>query len=34
VIHAHEEMRMDVDVDDPGVIRDVDRQEDLESKGK
>src|SRR5204863_466121 len=30
VIHAHEEMRMDVDVDDPGVIRDVDRQEDLD----
>jgi len=34
VIHAHEEMRMDVDVDDPGVIRDVDRQEDLESRGE
>ena len=33
VIHAHGEMRMDIEVDDPGVIRDVDRQEDLESIG-
>src|SRR5207245_10668999 len=33
VIHAHEDMRTDVDVDDPGVVRDVDRQEDLESIG-
>ena len=33
VIHAHGEIRMDIEVDDPGVIRDVDRQEDLESIG-
>jgi CTP:molybdopterin cytidylyltransferase MocA len=26
------DMRVDVDVDDPGVVRDVDRPEDLESK--
>src|SRR5438552_14370402 len=32
VIHAHMDMRVDLDVDDPGVIRDVDRPEDLESK--
>ena len=32
VIHAHIDMRVDIDVEDPGVIRDVDRQEDLESK--
>ena len=31
VIHTHEDMRTDVDVDDPGVVRDVDRQEDLGS---
>src|SRR5437016_13558961 len=31
VIHAHTDLRVDVDVDDPGVIRDVDRQEDLGS---
>jgi molybdenum cofactor cytidylyltransferase len=30
VIHAHTDMRVDIDVDDPGVIRDVDRQEDLD----
>jgi molybdenum cofactor cytidylyltransferase len=29
VIHAHSEIRTDIDVADPGVIRDVDRQEDL-----
>jgi CTP:molybdopterin cytidylyltransferase MocA len=29
VIHAHADIRVDVDVDDPGVIRDVDRPEDL-----
>jgi molybdenum cofactor cytidylyltransferase len=32
VIHAHTDIRIDVDVDDAGVIRDVDRPEDLESK--
>jgi molybdenum cofactor cytidylyltransferase len=30
VIHAHVDMRVDIDVDDRGVIRDVDRREDLE----
>src|SRR5438270_8118279 len=30
VIHAHTDMRVDVDVLDPGVIRDVDKQQDLE----
>jgi molybdenum cofactor cytidylyltransferase len=29
VIHAHTDMRIDVDVDDPGVVRDIDRPEDL-----
>jgi molybdenum cofactor cytidylyltransferase len=29
VIHAHTDMRVDVDVDDSGVVRDVDRLEDL-----
>jgi molybdenum cofactor cytidylyltransferase len=29
VIHAHTEMRVDVDVDDRGIVRDVDRVEDL-----
>lgn len=29
VIHAHTDMRVDVDVDDPGINRDVDRPEDL-----
>jgi len=29
VIHAHLDMRLDVDVDDRGIVRDVDRQEDL-----
>ena len=29
VIHAHTDIRTDIDVDDPGVIRDVDRPEDL-----
>ena len=31
VIHAHMDMRVDVDVDDRGVTRDVDRKEDLAS---
>jgi molybdenum cofactor cytidylyltransferase len=31
VIHAHADMRADVDIDDPGVVRDVDRPEDLPS---
>jgi molybdenum cofactor cytidylyltransferase len=29
VIHAHQDIRVDVDIDDPGVVRDVDRPEDL-----
>ena len=29
VIHAHTDMRVDVDIDDPGLVRDVDRPEDL-----
>jgi molybdenum cofactor cytidylyltransferase len=29
VIHSHTDMRIDVDVDDPGINRDVDRPEDL-----
>jgi molybdenum cofactor cytidylyltransferase len=29
VIHAHTDMRVDVDVDDPGINRDIDRMEDL-----
>jgi molybdenum cofactor cytidylyltransferase len=29
VIHAHADMRVDVDVDDRGIVRDVDRPEDL-----
>ena len=29
VIHAHSDLRVDVDLDDPGVVRDVDRPEDL-----
>jgi len=29
VIHAHMDMRVDVEVGDPGVVRDVDRPEDL-----
>jgi molybdenum cofactor cytidylyltransferase len=29
VIHAHPDLRVDVDVDDRGVVRDVDRVEDL-----
>lgn len=29
VIHAHSDMRVDVDVEDPGINRDVDRIEDL-----
>jgi molybdenum cofactor cytidylyltransferase len=29
VIHAHVDMRVDVDVEDPGVVRDIDRPEDL-----
>ena len=31
VIHAHMTMRVDVDVDDRGIVRDVDRPEDLAS---
>jgi molybdenum cofactor cytidylyltransferase len=31
VIHARTDMRVDIDVDDPGTVRDVDRREDLES---
>jgi molybdenum cofactor cytidylyltransferase len=31
VIHEHTDIRTDIEVDDPGVIRDVDRQEDLAS---
>lgn len=29
VIHAHTDMRVDIEVDDPGINRDVDRPEDL-----
>jgi molybdenum cofactor cytidylyltransferase len=29
VIHAHEDIRVDVDLDDRGIVRDVDRPEDL-----
>jgi len=29
VIHGHMDMRVDVDIDDPGVVRDIDRPEDL-----
>ena len=29
VIHTHSDMRVDVDVDDRGIVRDVDRPEDL-----
>ncbi len=32
VIHAHTDMRVDVDVDDSGINRDVDRPDDLESR--
>ncbi len=32
VIHAHTDIRIDIDVDDPGIIKDIDRPEDLESK--
>jgi molybdenum cofactor cytidylyltransferase len=32
VIHAHTDIRVDVDVQDAGIIRDVDRPEDLERK--
>jgi molybdenum cofactor cytidylyltransferase len=32
VIHAHTDMRVDVDVDDPGIGRDIDRREDLETR--
>ena len=34
VIHAHADIRVDVDVDDAGIIRDVDRPEDLESRAR
>ena len=33
VIHAHTDMRVDVDIDDPGVVRDIDRPEDLPKDG-
>jgi hypothetical protein len=29
VIHAHTDMRIDVDVEDRGIVRDVDQIEDL-----
>jgi hypothetical protein len=29
VIKRHLDLRVDVDVDDPGIVRDVDRPEDL-----
>jgi len=29
VVHAHEDIRVDVDLDDRGIVRDVDRPEDL-----
>lgn len=32
VIHAHTDMRVDVDVEDAGIGRDVDRREDLEKR--
>jgi molybdenum cofactor cytidylyltransferase len=32
VIHAHIDTRLDVDVDDPGIIHDVDRPDDLERR--
>jgi molybdenum cofactor cytidylyltransferase len=32
VIHAHMDMRVDVDVDDPGITHDVDRPDDLERR--
>ena len=32
VIHAHIDMRVDVDLDDPGVARDIDRPEDLTTR--
>jgi molybdenum cofactor cytidylyltransferase len=32
VIHAHSDMRVDVDVEDQGINRDVDRVEDLEKR--
>jgi molybdenum cofactor cytidylyltransferase len=31
VIHAHTDMRVDIDVEDRGIVRDVDRPEDLGS---
>ena len=34
VIRGHADIRIDVDVDDAGVIRDVDRPEDLDSKAR
>ncbi len=34
IIHAHTDMRIDIDVDDPGINRDVDRPDDLESKSQ
>ena len=33
VIKKHPEMRVDLDVDDPGVVRDVDTLADLEERG-
>jgi molybdenum cofactor cytidylyltransferase len=32
VIHAHMDMRVDIDVDDPGITHDVDRPDDLERR--
>jgi molybdenum cofactor cytidylyltransferase len=32
LIHAHTDMRVDVDLDDRGIVRDVDRVEDLKSR--
>ena len=34
VIHAHTDMRVDIDLDDAGIVRDVDRPEDLEGKAR
>lgn len=34
IIRRHTDMRIDVDVDDPGVVRDVDRVEDLSAESQ
>jgi molybdenum cofactor cytidylyltransferase len=31
VIRRHQDLRLDLDLDDPGVVRDVDRPEDLKT---